>query len=589
MRECKELLLCEEKQSLVATPGAKLRHQLEGLKKLRPKEPSSLVATILIGLAVLEVLSFSIGGIFSILGGYTWGLLGLFTFSYLAYGYLVSLASDAKKLSFWGLVPLIAGIPLIFWNIRGYAFLNTESLSELQHALEQLRRPDLGYTQMFWFSYPSRSLLIALIPTLFGGASPEAYRLGFSLPMFLGVLFLYTGIRRYHNSHPLSATIAALSSSAIFAFPMLVQFVRTFEMATSSTSFGLWAVAAVLLFAARPSFVTALSCGWCLGLVPASFTSGLALAALLWATLSIWAVYALIQRNSRLALMLASIVSYGLVIGIAFYLQHPRLLQSQTIKLSQMLAHFYDGMKIMVSFAEPSFIPRMLVIPVVWAVIWAVLLRGGVLLMIAAAWCFPVIWSAVNMQGKIAPQLPFCLYRALIVIPILVIISAELLYSITARAKRPLIKLGGGLVCLAITLGLAWTSIDLYRQQLVLVPMRQALGRESVMERLVYIVKLEGLTQSTNGVLVNRLEDNIVENFLGCAQYLLHGWQRVNETEPLSTLDSSNRRPIVIVTNEGNPILFENMGAFRQSLHRVSIARHERPDTTVIIVVLHPV
>ena len=120
---------------------------------------------------------------------YIWIALGLFSFGYLCWTYGATVFEDLKSGSLCDLLPLALGIPLCFFNLDSFGMLNTESLSQLQHALEEVQKPDLGYTGVFWVSYPSRSLLLNLIPTFLTGLSPWAYRVGFSFPTLFGALF----------------------------------------------------------------------------------------------------------------------------------------------------------------------------------------------------------------------------------------------------------------------------------------------------------------------------------------------------------------------------------------------------------------
>jgi hypothetical protein len=539
-----------------------------------------------LALAILEVLAFTLGGVFSIGAAYLWVALGCTSILFLITSYLRVVAADARRLSLWGLLPLIAGIPLCFWNISGYAYLNTESLSEVQHAFDQLKRADLGYTQMFWFSYPSRSLLLAIVPSLFVEPSPMAYRLGFGIPMLLGALFFYTGLRRYNSAHPLSAPIAAVTASLLFAFPMLCEFTRTFEMAISSTSFGLWAIASFLLFVAQPGLLSAIACAWCVALVPASFTSGFALVALLWVVLGAWAMRALLKNDRTTAMMVSGVLIYTIVVTIALYLQQPRLLRTKPVALEEMVSKFQEAIIIVLSMGKTAFMPQFLAIPMCLAAVWALSLRGGLLPALCIAWCLPVLWSAVNMQGKIAPQLPFCLYRALIIIPVLLFVLASFAWWLTARAGKlrhvlsALLLLGSGAA--------AYASTAVYRQHLVIGSIRPALGREAIVEEILKILPTTELRASTAGIVVNKLDDPTIDNFLGCAQYLLHGWQRINLNDQIPPFNAAEPRPLVIVTTNNNPILSQNLGPYQQTIHQVSIPRHEKSNLDITIAILIP-
>ena len=550
------------------------------------KRAARTTISILAALSVLEVLAFVGGSVFSTIAVYCWILLGLVSFGFLVQRYVGCLLHDAKQLSLWGLVPLLASVIACFAYIKGYGFLNTESLSELQHSLEQLQRSDLGYTQMFWVSYPSRSLLLSLLPSTWMGITPEAYRVGFSFPLMLGAVFFYSGLRLSHERHPLSAAISGLVAASIFAFPMLVEFTRTFEMATSSTSYGLWAIAALLLFVSRPSSVSALTCAWAIGLLGASFTSGLALVALLLFALTAWLIRTLIQRDYALAGMIASVLLYSSVVTIALYLQQPRMLRSQPITFAEMWGKFIDGLTIVTSFGKTAFFPFLLVIPLIMSAVFALALRAGLIPFVAVAWCFPVVWSAVNMQGKIAPLLPFCLYRALVIIPVISYVFALFLFWLTARCGRATIVWRLALPVCAVAIVV--TSNETYRRHRALEPNRPAWGRESVVEEVTKLLPEYNLQPGTRGILVNRIDDPSIETFLPCAQYLMYGWRRVPIQEQIPPSDAQGPQPIIIVTTKDNQALSQEVPGLTKSIRSISVTRHERPPLELAVAIFLP-
>ena len=547
---------------------------------------AKITISILSALGVLEVLAFACGAPFASIAAYCWILLGVISFGFLLWSYLWCLLSDVKSLSAWGMVPLLASLIACFANIKGYGFLNTESLSELQHSLEQLKRSDLGYTQMFWLSYPSRSLLLSLFPSAWMGTVPEAYRVGFSYPLMVGAIFLYAGLRLSHQRHPLSGAVSGLVASSVFAFPMLVEFTRTFEMAISSTSYGLWAVAALLLFVCRPTIISAVTCAWAIGLLAASFTSGLALVALLLFALVAWLVRTLMQRNYALAGMLASVIMYSSIVTIAFYLQQPRMLRSQPITFGEMWIKFVDGLAIVLSVGKSAFLPMLLVVPIALSAVCALTLRLGVLPLVGIAWCFPVVWSAVNMQGKIAPLLPFCLYRALVIIPVLLYVLALFLFWVTSRVGSN--RIWWRLVLPIFVVGLVVTSKETYRRHRALEPNRPAWGRESVVEELSKILPEYNLWPGTSGILVNRVNDSSIETFLPCAQYLMYGWRRVPVQEQIPATDLVTPQPLVVVATHDSPDLNREISGLRKIIRPIAVTRHERPPLELLVAIFLP-
>src|SRR5512143_428205 len=291
-------------------PGTQacLPYEIEGRF---PSRRSARIAAVVLGaLALIEPAAFLWKDGLAVVVSRVWVLHGILSFSYLLWIVWATVLRDVRRGRFWFLLPFALAVPLCLWNIRGFGALNTESLGELQHGLECLRQPGWGYANVFWGAYPSRMFLVNLVPTLPSGASPEAYRLGFGLPVLAGVLFFWAGLRRYCGDGAFAAPISALCSAEMMTFPMVVGITRTFETAVSSFAIGLWACGALMVCATRPSLPAALTAAWTGGLLSASFTPGLALAGLLSVALGLWLVRALRMGQRELALMVGATTLY---------------------------------------------------------------------------------------------------------------------------------------------------------------------------------------------------------------------------------------------------------------------------------------
>ena len=540
----------------------------------------------LVALSLLEILAFTIEGVFSQAAAYLWFALGAFAFSYLCWNYLVAVVTDLRRGSVWGLLPLLVAIPFCFWQIDSYSFLNTESLSELQDTIEQMKKADFAYTSVFWASYPSRSLTLNLIPTALYGINPWAYRAGFSFPILFGALFLFTGIRRYHMRERHASAVASLAATALFSYPMFCQVSRTFEMAISSTSYGLWAIGAMFLFAARPTASSALTAAWTVGLLAASFTSGLALVALIWFLLALWIARALMRGDKKIAALVSTVLLNCVVVGITLYLIRPRTLRSKQIPFEQMWASFQEALGYTLSFSLPVFTPLALVIPTIVAVIFAVSLRGGLLPLILTGWCFPVIWSATNLHGKIGPQLPFALYRALIIIPVILYVMSRLvLWLLKPLDSRPWIA---RCCVLALAIGLYWPLASTFKTQPILTPSRAPEGREVVAMEVIKAIPAFGLTPYSSAWIANRADEKTIENFLPCLQYFLPNWQRVHNSQPLPLATTDAKRPGIIVTLPGNPVTSQEYPGYQKQVSELSLKLNYSQNVVLAFVALTP-
>jgi hypothetical protein len=553
-----------------------------------PPRPIGFVAgcTALLFLSILEILAFTVGGLCATVAAYIWFTLGAFSVAFLCWRYIAAVLADLRRGALWGLLPLAAGIPVCFFFIDSYAFLNTESLSELHDTYQQLKKPDYGYTSVFWFSYPTRSLILNLLPTALAGISPWSYRVGFSYPILLGALFLFTGIRRYHLKARGASAVAGITAAAVFSYPMFCQISRSFEMAISSASFGMWAIGALLLFAAEPTVITALVAAWTIGLLSASFTSGLALVALVILLMTLWAIRAFVRRDRAVAWLVSSAVVNCVVFFAALYLVRPRALRSKQIPFAEMWANFTDALGYSFSFSQAVFTPTELVIPTFLATLFALSLRGGLVSLILTAWCFPVIWSATNLHGKIGPQLPFALYRSLIIVPVLLYVVARLLLWCFSHLNR--FPWAVRILSIALAIGMYFPMKKTYQSQSILTPPRPPEGREVISVELLSFIKGSGLTPLSEAWIANRTDERSVESFLPCLQYFLLNWKRIERGQPLPTESTESRTPGIIVTMPGDPLTLQSFPGYRAEVTTLPMTLSRLSQVTLSVVVLRP-
>lgn len=539
---------------------SRLRYEIEGYF---PSERAARGTAVVLGsLAFLELATFLWKGVLAVVMSRVWALHGLFSVLYLLFIVCVVVARDVRRGHFWFLLPFAVAVPLCFWNIRGFGALNTESLSELQHGFESLRKSGWGYMDVFWGAYPSRMFLVNLVPTLLSGASPEAYRLGFGLPVFAGVLFFYAGLRRYCGARDFAAPISALCAAATVTFPVVVWVTRTFEASVSGFAIGLWACGALLVCAARPNMPAALATAWVGGLLAAAFTPGVALAGLLIVALGLWLVRVLCLRQRPVALLVGAITCYLVVFAFAMSAIRGNAFRARQSDWVQGLSLFRSAARMVLSidqiwYAE-IFTPAILVFPLVAAIGFALSGRGGVLPLVGILWCVPVIWACVNLHGKVAPQLPFVLYRAIVIVPVLAYIMAIMGLRLAAGGgpgNRRLVRW----LSLAFAGGLAWSAVVAYRYFKVFEPVRPPDAAELVMQRLMQRLPEVGLAAESEAVLLEKTGEYKFQRIPALSWYFLSGWIRPERQEaPLWIYDQRRRRPGIIFVRPNSPLINES-------------------------------
>jgi hypothetical protein len=425
-----------------------------------------------------------------------------------------------------------------------------------------------------------------LVPTAFAGVSPWSYRAGFSYPILLGALFLFTGIRRFHLRERGASAVAGITTAAVFSYPMFCQIARSFEMAISSAGFGMWAIGVLLLFAAEPTVITAIVAAWTIGLLSASFTSGLALVALIILLLALWAIRAFVRRDRTIAWLVSAVLVHCVVFFIALYLVRPRALRSKEIPFAGMWANFTDALGYSFSLSQAVFTPTALVIPTFLAMAFALSLRGGLVPLILTTWCFPVIWSATNLHGKIGPQLPFALYRALIIVPVLTYVIGRLLLWCFSRMKR--VSWAVSALSIALAAGLYFPMKQTYQSRSILVPPRPAEGREVITLELLSFIQKTGLTPLSEAWIANRTDEKSVESFLPCFQYLLLNWKRIDRGQPLPTENSQYKATGIIVTMPGDPLTQQSFPGYKTEVSTLPLTLSRHSSLALAVIVLRP-
>jgi len=204
------------------------------------------------------------------------------------------------------------------------------------------------------------------------------------------------------------------------------------------------------------------------------------------------------------------------------------------------------------------FTPAILVLPLLAAIGFALSGRGGLLPLIGVVWCIPVIWACVNMHGKIAPQLPFVLYRAIVMVPVLAFVFAIMSLRLSSGGGTTVRWLGRA-ISLAVAGGLAWSALVAYRYYKVFEPVRPPEAAEVVIRRLLQRLPEVGLGPGSEAVILERTGDYKFQRIPALSWYFLSGWVRPERPEaPPWIYDQRPRRPGIIFVRPDNPLVNES-------------------------------
>lgn len=524
-----------------------------------PRGQALVTALVLGFLSLLEVAAHLLRGAAGVAACRLWSLHGCLIAAWLLWVFVSVTWEDVRRGRLWVLLPVVLAVPLCFFNLRGFGALNSESLSELQHGFERLRQPDWGYTDIFWQVYPSRSFLPNIVPTLVAGISPAAYRLGFSIPVFLGLLFFYSGLRRYFETYRFAGALAGLVTASVVTYPAVCSVTRTFEMAVSSFAFGLWAVGALLLCVHRPRVLSVLAAAWTAGFLSATFTPALALAVLIWICVVLWLLRCAARKEWNVAAMVAGLLLYVTTVDSGMYVIRENALRGKDADFPAMVINFKNALAMVVSLDQSSFgnvfTPAILVFPTLVTVGYALSCRGGLLPLMGVLWCFPAIWACVNLHGKVSPELPFVLYRVIVIVPVLAYCMFRLGLSLTGTQleARAVWRWRG--MFMAAAIGVVLTALVEFRMFRVFEPVREPLQAEAVIQHVFKHLPEMGLTPFSNAVLVDRTRT--YERIGPLSWYFLPGWTRAAPDQPLFCKDPKDGRPGIVFVLPGDPLITE--------------------------------
>jgi hypothetical protein len=540
-----------------------------------PRRQALVIAIVLVGLSLLEVGAHLLRGAVDVVACRLWSLQGCIIVVWLLWVFVSVTWEDVRRGRLWVLLPVVLAVPLCFFNVHGFGALNSESLSELQHAFERLRQPDWGYTDIFWDVYPSRSFLPNIVPTLVAGISPAAYRLGFSIPVFLGLLFFYSGLRRCFEAHRFASALAALATASVVTYPVVCSVTRTFEMAVSSFAFGLWAIGALLLCVHRPSVLSVLAAAWTAGFLSATFTPALALAVLIWICVVLWLLRCAARKEWDVAAMVAGLLLYVTVVGIGMYLIRRSPLHPKDVDFRGMMNNFVNALGMVASINQSPFsnvfTPAILVFPTLLTVGYALSGRGGFLQLIGVLWCFPAIWASVNLHGKVSPELPFVLYRVIVIVPVLAYCMFRLGLSLAGTRPEGGAVWGWCGMFMAAAIGLGLTVLGEFRMFGVFQPLRAPIQAEAMIQHVFNHLPEMGLTPFSDAVLVDRTRKYDLQRIRPLSWYFLPGWTRAQPDQPLFCKDPKNGRPGIVFVLPGDPLINETPDWYDVKVENLSV------------------
>jgi len=243
-------------------------------------------------LAVLELLAYRLGGIFSVISSRIWLTAALFCLLLFLITVLQTAFFDLKSrrfLLFFGYLLLL--LPFLFRiGDLGYSDVSFESTQQLAAGLDSFTAKDFNYTGVAFLDYANRQYVLNALPALLFGRSVFTLHLGFALPFLTGITLWFLELRIWLRSFSLREEYALLPLYALPVFPYITEYFMNFEQTLNPVSYTLLGLALLLRFYRKRDAAGLISLSFVGGMCCNSYTPVLAFFGFLLVFLGLWGV-----------------------------------------------------------------------------------------------------------------------------------------------------------------------------------------------------------------------------------------------------------------------------------------------------------
>lgn len=229
-------------------------------------------------ISALEIFAYTMHGVFSVLASRIWLLGGIVTFLYIVIFFVGSLVSDFKEKKYFEAISvllLIVFLSVFIGNVD-LSEINPDAAQQAAAGLNSFSAGDWNYTGKAFLGYPNRQYIITAIPVLLFGRSIKALHMGFALPFILGLMILYSSLRKWAQKSGTDTIIPVLFLYALFVFPFVAEYYTNFEQAIYPISFTMIIIGFYLLILMSPNIISLICLAWIGCLLSNFYTPALA-------------------------------------------------------------------------------------------------------------------------------------------------------------------------------------------------------------------------------------------------------------------------------------------------------------------------
>lgn len=243
-------------------------------------------------LAILELLAYHLGGIFSIIAARIWLLSALFCILLFSVTAIRTVIEDIRNHRFLLLIGyLLLLLPFLFRiGDLFYSDVSFESTQQLAAGLESFSTKDFNYTGVAFLDYANRQYVLNALPALLFGRSIFSLHLGFALPFLMGITLWFLELRAWLRHLSLREEFALLPLYALPVFPYITEYFMNFEQTLNPVSYTLLGLTLLLRFYRKRDIAGLISLSFVGGMCCNSYTPVLAFFGFLLVFLGLWGV-----------------------------------------------------------------------------------------------------------------------------------------------------------------------------------------------------------------------------------------------------------------------------------------------------------
>lgn len=228
----------------------------------------------LVGLGVLEVLSYKGIGKFPAITARIWLAFGVLCFFAFFISVIKHIVNDIKNKAILSIIGILIPVGILFFLIGNVMFsdINPDAAQQVAAGINSFKQPDWSYTGKAFLGYASRQYLIAAIPSVLFGRSIAMLQLGFGYPFIIGLVMMYFSIRDWAKKEGISEKYALIPVFTFMSFSFITEYYMNFEQAITPVALTMIALALFIRMYLHTDAITVIAFGWVINLFCNSYT-----------------------------------------------------------------------------------------------------------------------------------------------------------------------------------------------------------------------------------------------------------------------------------------------------------------------------